>query len=248
MAEKHFTEQRQFAEKFLVPYLETHIPEFRKKRVLEVGCAEGGFLDYLYHSGMMCMGIELESNRVATAKKMNRELSVRQGDITDESLLQQINDRFDIVVMRDVIEHIPDKEKALGVVWHFLKPGGYLFSTFPPRFSPFAGHQQHARSFLRYTPYVSLFPEFFWYWLGRRLGESEKFLGSAMRNYRVGLSIGHFRQIYRKLGFRPVVQDHYLLRPVFKYRFGTPILKFPHIPILQEVLTTGCEYLLVKPE
>lgn len=247
MAEKHFYEQRRFAEHYLVPHLETHIPAFREKTVLEVGCAEGGFLDYLRDLGMEGVGIELEESRVELAHRLARGSTVYQGDITDAALLQKIPRRFDVIVMRDVIEHVPQREAAFRVLREFLNPGGYLFVTFPPRFSPFAGHQQHARSFLKMTPYVHYLPVVLWRWLGRRLGEDEEYLDSVMLNYRIGLSVRKFEKLYRQAGFRPLLKDVFLLRPIFKYRMGTPIVKLPNVPVIREFLATGCEYLLQKP-
>jgi len=246
VAVKHFEEQKQFAQDYLVPFLEQHIPDFKKLSVLEVGCAEAGFLDYLLKIGMEGTGIELETHRVKIAREINPLLKVFQGDITDFSLLDQISERFDVVVMRDVIEHISNREVVFKIIRHFLNPGGYFFITFPPRFSPFAGHQQHARSFLKWTPYVHLLPEFFWYTLGRWLGESQNYLKSVMKNYQIGLSIRQFEKLFHKFGFQPVVKGLFLLRPIFKYRYGIPIIRFPNVPILREFLTTGCEYLLKK--
>ena len=248
MAEQHFHEQQLFAEKYLIPLLERHIPDFRQKRVLEVGCAEAGLLDYLQKLGMKELtGIELEASRVEIARKYNATLDVRVGDIADQTLPEKISGRFDVIIMRDVIEHVPNRESTFRVLWELLQPGGYLFITFPPRFSPFAGHQQHARSFLKHTPYVSLLPEFLWRRMGRWLGEPEEFLDSVMLNYRIGLSIRQFEKFYRRQGFVPVLKDLFLLRPIFKYRMGLPIIKFPNIPFFREFKTTGCEYLLRKP-
>ncbi|GAB4370234.1 MAG: class I SAM-dependent methyltransferase [Calditrichia bacterium] len=246
MAEKHFYEQRQFAERYLVPFLEEKIPDLQSKRVLEVGCAEAGLLDYLHQKGMSAVGIELESARLATAQKLSPNVRTYAGDITDETLLKTIPERFDLVIMRDVIEHIPNKKKALENIREFLNPGGYLFITFPPKYSPFAGHQQHARSFLKKTPYVSLLPGFLWYGLGRFLGESEEFLESVMRNHQNGLSIRAFERLYRECGYQAVVRELFLSRPILKFRMGLPTIRFPQIPFFREFLATGCEYILQK--
>ena len=248
MAEKHFHEQRKFAREYLVHHLEAHIPDFRNKTVLEVGCAEAGFLDYLQEIGINGVGIELEENRVALAHRLTPRSEVYQGDITDISLPATLGKRFDVVVMRDVIEHVPDRKTALHVIWNFLNPGGYALITFPPRFSPFAGHQQHAHSFLKLTPYVHLWPKFLWYGIGKLLGEEREYLDSVMHNYRIGLTIRQFEKFYRAAGFREVLREVFLLRPIFKYRMGTPIVRFPNIPFLREFLATGCEYLIQKPE
>ena len=52
MAEKHYFEQQKHTTNYLIPYFESEIPDFTQMRVLEIGCAEGGFLDVLDSHGM----------------------------------------------------------------------------------------------------------------------------------------------------------------------------------------------------
>ncbi len=248
MAEKHFYEQRTFAEQYLMPHLKNHIPDFFNKTVLEVGCAEGGFPDYLQQLNIKTVGIELEDHRLEIGKKKNSQLELYAGNITDSNLHKQIGKTFDIIVMRDVIEHVPDRKSTFQNIWDFLNPGGYFFITFPPKFSPFAGHQQHAQSFLRYTPWVTFLPKPIWYSTGKMLGEDRNFLDSVRRNFRHGLSIRKFEKIFQAQGFQPVLKEVYLLRPIFKFRLSTPIIRLPNITFLREFFATGCEYLLMKPK
>jgi SAM-dependent methyltransferase len=248
VAIKHFDEQKKFAEYYLVPFLQNHVPNLSAKKILEVGCAEAGFLDYLQSIGIDATGIELESRRVELALNLNPTLKVQVGDITDSGLPGRLLKKFDVIVMRDVIEHIQNRQKAFQILDKLLHAGGYLFTSFPPRFSAFAGHQQHARSFLKYIPFVHLLPVFIWRWIGKKMGESSEYINSVIDNYNTGLTINKFEKIYREAGFDGVVKDTFLFRPIFKYRMGLPIVKIPNIYLFREIFSCGCEYLLKKPK
>lgn len=246
MAEKHFYEQQKFTREYILPHLKAVLGDLSGLNALEVGCAEGGLLQVFEEAGISCKGIELEENRVALAKKLRPKADVMVGDITEPEITQISGAPFDLVVMRDVIEHVLDKPAAFRNLNRLLKPGGYLFVTFPPKYSPFAGHQQHARSFLKHTPWVSLWPRVLWFAIGKILGEEKPFLESVMHNHENGLSIRQFGRLYREAGFVAVKKDLFLFRPIFKYRMNLPIVRFPHIPLLKEFLSTGCEYILQK--
>lgn len=246
MAEKHFYEQRKFTQSYLIPYLEEKLPDFRKMKILEVGCAEGGFLDVLQEMGLDGTGIELEQSRVETALAKNPTLKIIAGDITDPGILEKVVPQYDLIVMRDVIEHIPDRGATFENLTRLLGDNGYLYITFPPRFSAFAGHQQNYRSALRFVPYLHLFPAFIIRTFGKLLKENTKTTEQVILNYRVGLTIRNFENHYRRFDFIPLEKKLFLSRPIYKIRFGVKTMGFPNIPLLREVLAFGCEYLLQR--
>jgi SAM-dependent methyltransferase len=53
------------------------------------------------------------------------------------------NETFDLIYCSSVIEHIEDPNPLLQEAWRVLKPGGYLYLSFPPFFSLalIGGHQ-----------------------------------------------------------------------------------------------------------
>jgi SAM-dependent methyltransferase len=246
MSEKHYFEQVEHTQTYLIPYFKKHIQNFEQLKVLEVGCAEGGFLDVLYELGMNVAGVELSPDRVEIAKQKNPKMNVMVGDITADDVAEKINDQFDLIVLRDVIEHIPDRIATFNNISKLLKPGGFLFVSFPPRFSGFAGHQQVGRTFLRYLPYYHLLPNFLIKSLGKLFNEREFVIESAILNYKIGLSIRAFEKYYTNSGFKVVQKDLFLFRPLYKIRFNLNPRKFPNIPILREAFAFGCEVLLKK--
>lgn len=248
MSEKHFIEQKRHAESYLIPYLERHVPGFRDRRVLEVGCAEGGLLAALTGLGMRPAGLELESSRVDLSRALYPGLDLTVGDITDPGIVRRFDAPFGVVVLRDVIEHVPDRKAAFRNLRDLIEPGGTLYVSFPPRFSPFGGHHQNGRSVLRFWPWLHLLPESWIRGLGRGLGEYPHITENAALNFRNGLSIRAFDRLVRDAGFRPVVRDLFLFRPVYALRFGIPARRAWNWPVLREFWTFGCECLLTRSD
>jgi len=246
MADKHFYEQKKHTTGYLIPYFEKNIPDYKDKKILEVGCAEGGFIEELQSIGMDAMGLEIEQNRVAIANQKNPNLKILCADITDSNVAARFDKKFDFIVMRDTIEHIPDRDSTFENISKMLNEGGYLYITFPPRFSGFAGHQQNCRSILKLVPYLHLLPDFLIKLLGKVLKEKPQQIKAVIENYRVGLSINAFEKYYIKYGYSPIVKGLFLSRPIYKVRFGARIVKVPNIPLFREIFAFGCEYLLIK--
>ena len=90
MAIQHFFEQERHTRDYLLPYFHKHIPDLLHRQVLEIGCAEGGFLKPLIQLGMDARGIELSAARVAIALQHTPPLPVQAGDITDPGISKQI--------------------------------------------------------------------------------------------------------------------------------------------------------------
>lgn len=246
MAEKHFYEQQNFTKSYLVPYLRQHIPNFEKIKLLEIGCGEAGFLNILHQNGMSVTGIEIESSRIETALSKNPDLKILHGDITDSEIVKRVGQKFDVIVMRDVIEHIKDRDALFRNLCQLIKPGGFLYITFPPKFSGFAGHQQNGKTVLRFIPYLHLLPVPLIKMMAKIFKERPEVISQVILNYKVGLTISHFTRLYRTYQFTPIVKDLFLFRPIFQLRFKLTPRRIPAIPVLSEFLSFGCEYLLVK--
>jgi len=246
MTERHFEEQKRHAESYLIPYLQRRLPGFRGFQILEVGCAEAGFLEALAGRGIRASGLELEPRRVALAKALSPSLEIFVGDITDPAIAGRIGGTFDLIVMRDVIEHVFDREAAFRNLRSLLNPAGFCYITFPPRFSPFAGHQQNGRTILRRIPYLHLLPPAWLRSLGRMTAEHPHIIDGASANFRNGLSIRRFESLCGSHGFEMKVEELYLLRPVYQTRMGLPPVRLPGIPFVREFLALGCECLLQK--
>lgn len=246
MAEKHFFEQEKHTNRYLLPYFKKHLPNFEKMKVLEIGCAEAGLIYVLNDLGMNVRGLELLASRVDVAKEKHPHLDIMVGDITDEKLVEKIGDTFDFIIMRETIEHVPNRTAAFKNLSWLLKNDGYIYFTFPPRFSPFAGHQQVGTTVLRRVPYLHLLPEIVIRALGRIFDERQAAIDFIIQNYHEGISIRSFEKYTKQFGFKPIVKELFLVRPIYETRFGSKPKQVPDIPLLREFTALGCECLLQK--
>ncbi len=252
MAEKHYYEQKEFTRNYLIPFFQKHIPDFHKLKVLEIGCAEGGLIEELISIGIEAVGIELDERRVEIANRKNPALKILVGDITDSKLIEKISNHleftsgFDFIIMREVIEHIKNKKAAFENLNILLKENGFLFISFPPKFSPFAGHQQIGKSFLKAIPYLHLIPKFILKPVAKMLNEREDYIDEIKLHFSTGCTIKEFERLSQEHNFNVVKKDLYLFRPIYSIRFGLPTVILPDIPILSEFISFGCEALLRK--
>ena len=101
------------------------IRRFRSSgRLLEIGCAYGFFLQEasrFYDAA----GIEITDAAVAFCRA--RGLSVTSG-VADDSTFAQLG-MLDVIVLLDVIEHLPDPQTTLTLCRQHLNPGGVIVIT-----------------------------------------------------------------------------------------------------------------------
>lgn len=250
MAKNLFKEQRDYTRTYLLPLLKTHLGDLGNMSILEVGCAEAGLIQSFREEGIEVEGVEIVEGRAKVGMEKIPEARILVGDITDEGLVSTLGKTYDLIIMRDVIEHVPKREKAFEMLDRLLKPGGHLYISFPGRYSPYAGHQQNCKSFLKYIPYLHLLNKRLLDWLGRVNNEPQKRMDIIKENWRIGLSYAAFRKHVRAIGLRPVRTDLYLIRPVYLFRFNKKWLKAIRtikVPVVQEIFAMGVEALLVKP-
>ncbi|MCX7114388.1 MAG: class I SAM-dependent methyltransferase [Gammaproteobacteria bacterium] len=96
-------------------------------KVLEIGCAHGSFVALMRHVGYDATGIEL-SAWVAEFGKNSFDIPVLTGLIEDHPIP---NELYDVIVMIDVLEHLPDPVKTMSHCMKLLKPNGFLMIQTP---------------------------------------------------------------------------------------------------------------------
>ena len=98
-----------------------------RPRLLDVGCAHGWFIETA-SSRFEVSGIEPDV-AVATATRA-RGLAVRGGFFPDALGPEE---RYEIIIFNDVLEHIPDINATLAACWRHLVPGGRVVVNAPSR-------------------------------------------------------------------------------------------------------------------
>ena len=139
------------AKEYYIPLLKKWNYIFLNKKILDIGCGNGGFTSAF---GEYCniTGIDIKS----FPWKKNKNVSYMPYDIFTEP--KKINTDFDLIIMRDVIEHIPIQKKLnfINKALEYGKDNSKLLITFPPFYSPFGLHQQVLlKSIIKYIPFLS---------------------------------------------------------------------------------------------
>ena len=246
-----YREQQWYGENFLFDFIgDTNV---FGKRILEVGCAEAGLLKFYQNKGAICSGLELSDVRFNNALLLNEPnaLHLFQANICEpDSYSNEIIEKYDTIVIRDVIEHIEDKTTALANIFNLLKPGGKLFMSFPPKYCAYAGHQQTVPTMLGKLPYLHLVPDFLYSGYLRLIGCPEKKISYLISTKKTRISIKGMRKLVNKIGFNVKKESKWFVRPAYSFRFGLPKMKnlFSWIPGLDEVFSNGVLYLLERPE
>lgn len=100
------------------------------RRVLELGPASGYMSRILRERGCTVVGIEIDGEMAASAREFCDRVIVGDLDLID--LDAEIGeDRFDVIVAADVLEHLKDPLDALRRLRSFLRPGGYFVVSLP---------------------------------------------------------------------------------------------------------------------
>ena len=114
----------QLVDHALLKYLSSVKPQ---GRMLEIGCAGGVFLNAAKTYGFEVEGVELSRDAAEFAQK-NFGLRIFNGTVIEAHLE---NDTFDVVVMGDVLEHLPNPMETLREVYRIVARGGLLVIISP---------------------------------------------------------------------------------------------------------------------
>jgi len=96
-------------------------------RILEVGCAYGLLLDFFRKNGWETYGVEI-SKSSATYAQEELGLNVQNMPLQDADLPEKF---FDVILMLDVIEHLPDHKIVFDAVRRVMKDDGILVAQVP---------------------------------------------------------------------------------------------------------------------
>jgi 2-polyprenyl-3-methyl-5-hydroxy-6-metoxy-1,4-benzoquinol methylase len=102
------------------------------RRLLEVGCGTGDFLSFSQDHGFA--GIGTEPALDAAQRAVLKGLTVHTMTL-DAFVNQTSTAEFDVVVMLNVLEHVPDPVKTIQECRQLLVPGGILCIRVPNDFS-----------------------------------------------------------------------------------------------------------------
>ncbi len=152
------------------------------QRVIDCGCGAGEYV-----RGLAALGAEVTGFEYQAEKLLNRR-DASQSDALSIADIQQIpfpDETFDIAIVNEVLEHVPDDLAGLREAHRVLRPGGRLIVFSPNRLYPFETHGvylrgsnrrlSHATPLVPYIPlplgriFLRYWARNYWPWQLRRL-------------------------------------------------------------------------------
>lgn len=250
----YFQMQHDNAAEYVIPFIESTFQLKPGMKVLEIGCAEGGVLLAFLEKGMEGVGVELSEPRAEQANEFLKDYidkgqaQVFSKNIYDESFEEMFKGQFDLIVLKDVIEHIHDQPKLMRFMKTYLKPNGKIFFGFPPWQMPFGGHQQVANSKFSRMPWLHLWPRAIYRGFLKLFGENQLVIDELMDIYTTRISLERFERIVKETGYEITGKQLYLINPIYKYKFKLKPRKqlklLAAIPWIRNFWTT-CGYYLI---
>lgn len=103
------------------------IEKYKKKgKLLDIGTANGSFLYMAKKKGWEVEGVELNKYLIKWAKE-NYNLNIKQGTIFQN----KFSEKFDVITLWDVLEHVSDPTKTLEKCNDLLKDNGIFVVNYP---------------------------------------------------------------------------------------------------------------------
>ena len=112
--------------------IDTILAHIRPRRVFEIGCNEGLFMHELRERSPLS-GVGIEPNPVSGHIARERGFTV-MSEMISPSVCQRViaeNGRFDLVVSRQVVEHVHDLDSYFDCIKMVLAPDGMIFLDTP---------------------------------------------------------------------------------------------------------------------
>ena len=224
---RYFEHQCRVTADYVIPFVEQSGPIPADARVLEIGCGEAGVLKAFLERGARAVGVDRNGRRLARGTELLADalaegrLTLLHQDAAELAAHAEYRGYFDLIVLKDVIEHIEDRPGLFALMSELLRPGGRVFLSFPPWRMPFGGHQQICKSWLlSRTPYFHLLPTPVYRAVLSAFSESPSRIESLLATKATGISVAEFETQATQAEYQIVSKRLYLFNPMYTFRFG----------------------------
>jgi ubiquinone/menaquinone biosynthesis C-methylase UbiE len=165
-------------------------------RVVDCGCGAGEYMVALEQHGAEAWGLEYSRAKADLYRRHHpRRSRYCVGDLAHIGFQDEM---FDVALLNEVLEHVPDDFAALQEVHRILKTGGRLVVFSPNRRYPFESHGVTLRGSSRRVPHYVPFVPYVPVGIGRRV------LDYWARNYWPR----QLRQLVTRAGFAVEATDY----------------------------------------
>lgn len=243
----YFNYQKLLAKSYYIPLLiKNKISINHNTKVLDIGCGDAGFLSAFSDISNKCFGVEIRDFDWVE----NENFKIIVGDITSEKIKESLTEKYDILILRDVIEHIllTEKEDFLNSIAHYMDGNSRILITFPPYYSPFGLHQQAFLKFpLKVIPFLGWLPKAFIRLILKVTNQYDKW-GDLEEIKDSRMTINNFKKLVKKCGLDICYHERYLVRPSHEIRYGIKLRKLNWMKFLflEDIFISGCTFILKK--
>lgn len=123
-----------FGQERRLSLVQRHVP-LEGKRVLDVGCGVGMYLQAIRASSQWVYGVEIDGERAVRAHQLLSHIVVAPAE-----QLPFAQGSFDVVLLHEVIEHVEDDQRAIREAYRVLTFGGQMIIFAPNRLYPLETH------------------------------------------------------------------------------------------------------------
>ncbi len=114
--------------KLVLSTLKRTVSNLHSSKLLDIGCSEGAFLDYLNDHNVDFNAIDIDENAISFCHERGYSDRVKHGNIFS---IPFEDETFDIVTMLDVVEHVEDDGKAMKEAMRVCRKDGLLLFILP---------------------------------------------------------------------------------------------------------------------
>lgn len=239
----------------ILPFIEKRKKIEKGMKVLEIGCRDGGVLMPFLELDCHITGFDLDTGPVEKAKEIYaKDIAAGKADFFIKNVHDYIAEnkdneekKFDIIVLKDVIEHVYGHQEMIHGIKSILKKGGVVYFGFPPWQNPYGGHQQILRNKILATlPYYHLLPNFLYYNIVKLIEPNAVNFVKTTKETRITPEV--FEKIIKEEALKVLERDLWLISPMYEFKFNMkPRLQFKwleNIRYIRNYFTTTCDYLI----
>jgi len=110
------------------------VKNFQPSNVLDVGCGMGFFVKYLRYLNVNVYGIDISKYAISFADDSVRKYLTVLDMETTQLPLAPGNNKWDVITIFDVLEHLQKPNDVIANISAILKPGGVVFVYTPTTF------------------------------------------------------------------------------------------------------------------
>lgn len=98
--------------------------------VLEIGCSTGYFSEKLIQKNCRLWAVEIDKEAALIAQQ-RKDVKVLNCDVSQITDYLSTNKQFDVIILADILEHLPDPSKVLNSLKKYLAKHGKIILSVP---------------------------------------------------------------------------------------------------------------------